>query len=73
MGRIKYLLDTKILSEPALKTPNTNVMQAFAQYDDQYATAAIVWHELQFGCELLANSKRKTALQSYLLALQEGA
>ncbi|BCG65884.1 MAG: tRNA(fMet)-specific endonuclease VapC [Methyloprofundus sp.] len=72
MGRINYLLDTNILSEPARKHPNSNVMQRLAQYDGQYVTAAIVWHELQYGCELLAESKRKTKLQSYLLTLQDG-
>lgn len=70
MGRIKYLLDTNILSEPARKKPDNNVMQRFAQYDGQYVTAAIVWHELLYGRELLAKSKRKTELQSYLLTLQ---
>ena len=72
MGRINYLLDTNILSETARKQPNSNVMQRLAQYDGQYVTAAIVWHELQYGCELLAESKRKIELQSYLLTLQDG-
>ncbi|MCF6204386.1 MAG: type II toxin-antitoxin system VapC family toxin [Methylococcaceae bacterium] len=70
MGQINYLLDTNILSEPARKQPNINVMQRLAQYDGQYVTAAIVWHELQYGCELLAESKRKEELQSYLLTLK---
>ncbi len=70
MGRINYLLDTNILSEPARKQPNINVMQRLAQYDGQYVTAAIVWHELQYGCELLVESKRKAELQSYLLTLK---
>ena len=69
---MNYLLDTNIVSEPARKQPNSNVMQRLAQYDGQYVTAAIVWHELQYGCELLAESKRKTELQSYLLTLQDG-
>ena len=72
MGRINYLIDTNILSEPARKQPNSNVMQRLAQYDGQYVTAAVVWHELHYGCELLAESKRKTELQSYLLTLQDG-
>ncbi len=72
MGQINYLLDTNILSEPARKIPNKNVMRCFSQYDGQYVTAAVVWYELQYGCELLANSKRKTALQSYLHALEKG-
>jgi len=44
-------------------------MQRFAQYDGQFATAAVVWHELVYGCALLQNSKRKTQLQSYLSML----
>ena len=70
MGRIKYLLDTNILSKPTRKNPNDKIMQRFIEYDGQYVTAAIVWHELQYGCALLANSKRKTQLLSYLLTLQ---
>lgn len=71
MGRIKFLLDTNILSEPTRKKPNSKVMQSLAQYDGEYATAAIVWHELHYGCELLADSKRKVILQSYLSMLQD--
>jgi len=70
MEQINYLLDTNILSEPARKEPDPNVMQRLAECNGQYVTAAIVWHELQYGCELLAKSKRKTQLQSYLLMLQ---
>ncbi len=69
MGGIKYLLDTNILSEPTRLKPNAKVMQRFAQYDGQYSTAAIVWHELIYGCALLPNSNRKTQLQSYLSTL----
>ena len=66
MGRISYLLDSNILSEPARLTPDDNVLQQLANHDGAYATAAIVWHELVYGCELLATSKRKKQLQSYL-------
>ncbi|MEQ1637544.1 MAG: type II toxin-antitoxin system VapC family toxin [Methylococcales bacterium] len=69
MGRIIYLLDSNILSEPAKLKPSDKVLQHFADYDGQYATAAIVWHELVYGCELLAASKRKSQLQSYLAML----
>lgn len=71
MGRLTYLLDTNILSEPARKRPDACVMQHFAEKDGQYATAVIVWHELCYGCECLPNSKRKTQLQSYLATLEE--
>ena len=66
MGRIIYLLDSNILSEPARLKPDDTVLNHFAQHDGEYATAAIVWHELVYGCELLASSKRKKQLQSYL-------
>ena len=66
MGRISYLLDSNILSEPARLKPDDNVLQQLADHDGEYATAAVVWHELVYGCELLAASKRKKQLQSYL-------
>ncbi|MEI6336261.1 MAG: type II toxin-antitoxin system VapC family toxin [Methylococcaceae bacterium] len=66
MGRISYLLDSNILSEPARLTPDDNVLQQLANHDGEYATAAIVWHELAYGCELLSASKRKKQFQSYL-------
>ncbi len=47
MGRIKYLLDTNILSEPTRKNPNNKVMQYFSEHDGLFVTAAVVWHELQ--------------------------
>lgn len=66
MGRIIYLLDSNILSEPARLKPDDAVLNHFANHDGEYATAAIVWHELVYACELLAASKRKKQLQSYL-------
>jgi len=69
MGRINYLLDSNILSEPARLRPDEKVLQQLAEHDGDYATAAIVWHELAYGCELLTESKRKKQLQSYLAML----
>ncbi|MFU8789092.1 MAG: type II toxin-antitoxin system VapC family toxin [Methylobacter sp.] len=66
MGRIIYLLDSNILSEPARLKPDDTVLNHFANHDGEYATAAIVWHKMVYGCELLAASKRKKQLQSYL-------
>ncbi|MGD7037463.1 MULTISPECIES: type II toxin-antitoxin system VapC family toxin [Methylotuvimicrobium] len=63
------MLDSNILSEPARLKPDDNVLQQLADHDGEYATAAIVWHELVYGCELLAASKRKKQLQSYLAML----
>jgi tRNA(fMet)-specific endonuclease VapC len=69
VGRITHLLDSNILSELARLQPNNILLQHFADHDGQYATTAIVWHELVYGCELLAVSKRKIQLQSYLAML----
>jgi tRNA(fMet)-specific endonuclease VapC len=69
MGRITYLLDSNILSEPARLKPDESVLQQLVEHDGEYATASIVWHELVYGCELLAASKRKKQLQSYLAML----
>lgn len=66
MGRLSYLLDTNILSEPAKPNPNKNVLSRLETYDGCYCTAATVWHELNFGCALLPDGKRKKFLQSYL-------
>lgn len=70
MGRISYLLDSNILSEPAKQQPNLSVLQNLAEHDGKYATASIVWHEMLYSCELLAASKRKAQLLSYLEMLQ---
>ncbi|NOU22020.1 MAG: type II toxin-antitoxin system VapC family toxin [Methyloglobulus sp.] len=69
MGKISYLLDSNILSELARAKPDEKVLQQLVGHDGEYATAAIVWHELVYGCELLAASKRKKQLQSYLAML----
>lgn len=66
---LKFLLDSNIISEPTKKHSNENVMQNLAKHNGEYCTASIVWHELVYGCELLAESKRKIALQSYLKML----
>lgn len=69
MGRISYLLDSNILSEPARLQADERVLYQLADHDGEYATTAIVWHELVYGCELLSESKRKKQLQSYLAML----
>ena len=71
MGRLKYLLDTNILSEPARQNPNSLVMDRFQMYDGQYATSSIAWHELLYGVAVLPNSKKKTHLKTYLKILQD--
>jgi len=71
MGRLIYLLDTNIISEPAKLNPNKNVIFRFEKHDGNYCIAATVWHELIFGCALLPDSKRKNYLKSYLNLLMD--
>jgi len=69
MGRLIYLLDTNIVSEPAKLSPNKNVLFRFEKHEGHYGIAVTVWHELIFGCALLPDSKRKSYLKSYLKLL----
>ena len=67
---MKYLLDTNILSEPLKPQPVQHVLEKFEQHGAYLSTAAIVWHELWFGCMRLPESSRKKNIQIYLSTLQ---
>lgn len=62
----KYLLDTNILSEPLRPTPNTGIVNHLKRHRDELATAAVVWHELWFGCRRLLASAKREAIERYL-------
>ena len=66
MGRIIYLLDTNILSEPIKKRPSHYVMGALERHRGQWATCSIVWRELHYGLKRLSASKKKREIGSYL-------
>ncbi len=61
-----YLLDTNILSEARCKRPNLQVLNAMERYRHHCAIAATTWHELQYGCQRLPDSRRKRKLVEYL-------
>ena len=63
---IQYLLDTNIVSEAIKTRPNNHVMQMLAKHQHEIATAAIVWHELQFGCRRLPTSRKRALIEAYL-------
>lgn len=63
---IRYLLDTNVVSEAIKTTPNKKVMKKMEAYQDEMATAAIVWHELQFGCRRLPASRKRSLIEAYL-------
>ncbi len=62
----KYLLDTNILSEPLRPVPNPGILNRLKRHQDQLATAAVVWHELLFGCYRLPVSAKRAAIENYL-------
>lgn len=63
---VKYLLDTNILSEPLRPAPHPNILEKLQLYQEQLATAALVWHELWFGAGRLPDSARRRAIEGYL-------
>ncbi len=62
----KYLLDTNVASEPLRPTPNAKVMARLKQHQYELAIAAVVWHELWFGCNRLPASAKRAAIENYL-------
>ncbi len=62
----RYLLDTNVLSEPLRPAPHAKVVGRLRRYQDELATASIVWHELWFGCQRLPDSAKRQAVEDYL-------
>lgn len=63
---LKYLLDTNIVSEPLRPSPNQKILERLQLHQAEIAVAAIVWHELLFGCYRLPPSAKRTAIETYL-------
>ncbi len=63
---LRYLLDTNIISEPLRPAPNPTILAYIERHQDEIAIAAIVWHELWFGCSRLPASAKRTAIETYL-------
>ena len=61
-----WLLDTNTLSEAMKPSPNAQVLQNLAQFSQQIAMPALVWHELLYGWLRMPSSKRKDAIGHYL-------
>jgi tRNA(fMet)-specific endonuclease VapC len=64
---LQYLLDTNIISEPLKPKPNSSVSEKLQRHRTKTAIATPVWHELWFGCNRLPNSRRRDAMEYYLL------
>lgn len=62
----RFLLDTSTISEPMKKEPDATLVAKIEAHTHESAIAAPVWHELQYGCQLLPSGKRRSALEAYL-------
>ena len=63
---MKYLLDTNTVSEPLRAQPAAGVVRRLHEYEGEIAIAALVWHELRFGCSRLPRSRRREVIERYL-------
>ena len=61
-----YLLDTSVVSVPAMIAPDPEVVRKIEMHGAECAIAAPVWHELVFGCRRLPKGKRRSALEEYV-------
>ncbi len=63
---LRFLLDTNIISEPLRPAPNQQILERLQRHGTEIAIAAVVWHELWFGCYRLPASAKRTAIERYL-------
>jgi tRNA(fMet)-specific endonuclease VapC len=63
---MKYLIDTNVLSEAVKTFPEKSVMFMLEKCQHEIVTAAPVWHELQFGCQRLARSRKREIIAAFL-------
>lgn len=63
---LRYLLDTSIVSNPASRTPDTQLLERLDADAPACAIGAPVWHELTFGCRRLPRGQRRATLEDYL-------
>ncbi|RIK19254.1 MAG: VapC toxin family PIN domain ribonuclease [Anaerolineae bacterium] len=66
MVSASYLLDTNAISEPLRPSPDARLMDKLRENDGRVAIAAVVWHELLYGCRRLPESRRRAAIERYL-------
>ena len=71
--KLKYLLDTNVVSEPALERPSSKIVERLKAEASGCAIAAPVWHELKYGVSQMPRGKRRTALEAYLSDVVHGS
>ena len=63
---LRFLLDTNIISEPLRPAPDPIILARLHEHQAEIAIAAVVWHELWFGCLRLPPSAKREAIEHYL-------
>ena len=63
---MKYLLDTNVLSESVKTLPNKSILKMIKRHQLEIATAAPVWHELQYGWRRLPVSRKREVIETFL-------
>ncbi len=66
MARLRYLLDTNVLSESSRRRPDPDVESRLDAHVHEACTAAPVLHELQSGLARMPDGMRKQELAGYL-------
>jgi tRNA(fMet)-specific endonuclease VapC len=69
--RVRYLLDTNIVSEPLRARPDSVLMRKLRRHEGEVAIGTPAWHELVYGCARLPASRRRQAIETYLLEVAE--
>ena len=64
--KLRFLLDTNILSSLIAREPDKRVRKRLEQHAPECAIASPVWHELVFGCRRLESGRRRTAVEVFL-------
>jgi len=63
---LRYLLDTNVISEATRPIPNPNIVRKLTENQREIATAAVVLHELLYGCLRLVESRKRQFLLEYI-------
>jgi tRNA(fMet)-specific endonuclease VapC len=66
---LRFLLDTNVVSEPARRIPNRQILERLEEQEGRIAIAAPSWHELLFGCERLPKSQKRERIERYLFSV----
>lgn len=64
--RLRFLLDTNILSEPLKLRPNPLVVEKIGRFRTEIAIASVTWHEIWFGYYRSPDSKKRQRTAEYL-------